>query len=191
MDLIRVAAVAIGMSACTVGIAPPGGPPPFGAPDAGGGGTSGGGTSSGGSNDDGSGGGGGTGSNGCVNQVTSNIGDGHHNPGQDCMNGCHDHGFTVAGTLFTSGTSTTAITGATITVVDQQGQTVTMVSQANGNFYSTTAVGFPLTVKAVSECPNIQSMPGTVSPETGSTTTVGCNSSSCHQPGQQGYIHLP
>jgi hypothetical protein len=168
-----------GVVGCTVGEVPPlnGSDDDSGE----GGGTGGGGGTTGGGSSDGS---------NCASPVAS-VGTGNHNPGQDCMNSCHDHGFTVAGTLFTSGTGTTPISGATITIVDSQNTTVTITSQQNGNFYTTTAVVFPITVQSVSECPNSQPMSSPVMPESGSTTTVGCNQSSCHQPGQQGYIHLP
>src|SRR5438067_13745461 len=87
------------LAGCEVGSAlPPGGgaDPGIDAPSGGGGG--------------GGGGGGvvadapsGDAGNGCLNGTTAaNVGDGHHNAGQDCMNGCHNHGFTFAGTLYSS-----------------------------------------------------------------------------------------
>ncbi|HUJ61980.1 MAG TPA: hypothetical protein VLX92_25920, partial [Kofleriaceae bacterium] len=38
---------------------------------------------------------------------TTSYSSGHHNPGQDCNGSCHDHGFTLAGTLFTTATGST------------------------------------------------------------------------------------
>jgi hypothetical protein len=166
------------ISACTVGIAPSGGPPGGGTapdaptipevdapreapPEAG------------------------AGSNGCKNQVTSSIGDGHHNPGQNCMSACHNHGFTLAGTVYTSVTSNAAVTGASVSVTDANNQTFDMVTQANGNFWSSQAVAFPITVKA-SSCPAIASMTGPVAQGNG-----GCNMTGCHASGAQGHIHLP
>lgn len=124
--------------------------------------------------------------NGCINPVSAaNYGDGHHNPGQDCMNACHNHGFTVAGTLFAGLNSATPVPGATIRVVDANNQTTDIVTQANGNFYISTAVTAPLTVLA-SSCPNIQRMTATVSLSGG---VVGCNQTNCHVSGNR--IHLP
>ena len=122
----------------------------------------------------------------CRNQVpTAQLGDGHHNAGQDCMNGCHNHGFTLAGTLFAAANSTTPVLGGTITVTDANGKTFDMVSQLNGNFYTSNAVTFPVTVIA-SSCPNIQHMSATVAAGSG-----GCNKVGCHTAGAQGYVHLP
>jgi hypothetical protein len=134
----------------------------------------------------GSGSGSGSGSgNGCINQVTTGLGDGHHNPGQDCMNACHNHGFTLAGTVYTSINSNTAVTGATISVTDANGQQLKIVTQLNGNFYTSQPVAFPVTVNA-SECPNIQKMTAQVVQGQG-----GCNRVGCHVSGAQGHIHLP
>lgn len=133
----------------------------------------------------GSGSGSGSGSNGCINQVTANLTDGHHNPGVNCMNGCHNHGFTIAGTIYTSANSNTAVTGATVTVTDANGQTLHIVSQLNGNFYTTTPVAYPLTVNA-SSCPNISKMSAQVA-----TNGGACMQGGCHATGAQGQIHLP
>jgi hypothetical protein len=123
--------------------------------------------------------------NGCINAVAANlIGDGHHNPGQDCMNGCHDHGFTVAGTLFSSVSGGTAVKGATVRMLDANSQTVDVVTQLNGNFYTSQAVALPLTVLATS-CPNIQHMSAQVT----GASPLGCNKTGCHVAGNQ--IHLP
>ena len=67
------------------------------------------------------GGAGGIDASACTKIVANPLTDGHHNPGQDCLNSCHNHGFTLAGTLYTSGTGSTPINGATITVVDATG----------------------------------------------------------------------
>jgi hypothetical protein len=182
---IRVLAVVV-ISACTVGTVGTGGPPGGGgAPDA----SQGGADAPSGSIDapsgSGTGSGSGSGSNGCVNQVTTALGDGHHNPGQDCMNACHNHGFTLAGTIYTSVNSNTAVTGATVSVTDANGQKIAIVSQLNGNFYTSQAVAFPVTVNA-SSCPNIQKMSAQVAQGQG-----GCNRTGCHTGGAQGHIYLP
>jgi hypothetical protein len=98
------------------------------------------------------------------------------------MDGCHNHGFTVAGTLFTAVNSNTAVRGATITVKDANGQTVDIVTQLNGNFYTSTPVAFPLTVMA-SSCPNATPMISQVTQGGG-----GCNQTNCHSTMR---IHLP
>ncbi len=175
------------LTGCMVGTPAPGpGPGPSG-PDAGTGGTTNGNNTGSGSNNvtppdaamvDAPG-------NGCINAVTANIGDGHHNPGTDCMNGCHNHGFTVAGTLYSAINSATPVVGATIRVKDANNQITDIVTQQNGNFYISTAVTAPLTVLATS-CPNIQTMSATVSTSGG---IVGCNQTNCHVSGNR--IHLP
>ena len=98
------------------------------------------------------------------------------------MAACHNHGFTVAGTVFTSANSNTAVVGATVTVKDANGQVVDIVTQQNGNFYTSTQVAFPLTVMA-SSCPAATSMIGQVAQGGG-----GCNQTNCHSAMR---IHLP
>jgi hypothetical protein len=121
----------------------------------------------------------------CKNKVSS-VGTGHHNAGADCMQ-CHSD-FSVAGTLYTTGTGSTAISGATITVIDASGQSQDLVTQANGNFYSFTAVTFPLKIYA-SECQISQTAQMMVS-QVQSSSNGGCNSGACHG-GSQGAVHLP
>lgn len=122
----------------------------------------------------------------CKQRVTS-YGTGHHNAGQDCMQ-CHGD-FSVAGTLYTSGTGSTAIAGATITIKDASGQTEDLVTQQNGNFYSFNAHSFPITVWA-SECQISQTAQMMVS-QVQSSSNGGCNMSGCHRTTAQGHIHLP
>lgn len=98
------------------------------------------------------------------------------------MASCHNHGFTVAGTVFTSANSNTAVVGATVTVKDANGQVVDIVTQLNGNFYTSTPVTFPLTVMA-SSCPAATPMIGQVAQGGG-----GCNQTNCHSTMR---IHLP
>lgn len=129
------------------------------------------------------GGGSGSGSN-CTPLVTTNLNNGHHNPGQDCMNGCHDHGFTAAGTLYKSANGT-AMPGATITLTDSTGAKITMISQSNGNFYTFTPISFPATV-TVSGCPNNAAMTAKVQ-----ASGAGCNQGGACHGGTQGPIHLP
>lgn len=119
----------------------------------------------------------------CRAQIT-NVGSGNHHPGMNCMDGCHNHGFTLAGTLFAPGT-TTPVVGATITVVDAANVSFDMVTQRNGNFYTSTRVTFPVAVAATS-CPDLVHMAGQVTAGNG-----GCNAQGCHATGGQGAIHLP
>lgn len=123
----------------------------------------------------------------CKNKVTS-VGSGHHNAGLDCMNSCHFHGFTLAGTLYSAPSGGSAISGASITVKDASGQTFDIVSQLDGNFYTLNPVQFPVTVYA-SECQIQQAgVPMTVTVTSGG---AGCNQSGCHTTSAQGRIHLP
>ena len=106
--------------------------------------------------------------------------DGHHNPGQDCMNSCHFHGFAVAGTLMKADGHTPA-TGATVTIVDSNNASQDVIVGLNGNFYTFLPVAFPIRVQA-SMCPSVQVMTATVS-------KGGCNATDCHG-GAQGLAHL-
>jgi hypothetical protein len=137
----------------------------------------------------GSGGGGVTGDGGttntmfpCKNLAAAN-GNGHHNPGQDCLNGCHNHGFTLAGTLYDAA-GTTALAGGTITVKDANGAMFDMIAAQNGNFYTSQAIAFPIAVYA-SSCPTSTPMTAAVASGSG-----GCNKSGCHATGGQGHVHL-
>jgi hypothetical protein len=120
----------------------------------------------------------------CRDKVTL-VGDGHHHPGENCQNGCHNHGFKLSGTLYTSATSTTPVVGATITIKDAAGFTYEMVSNTNGNFYTSSSMTFPVTVIA-SMCPDVHAMSGTISAANG-----GCNKAGCHVVGAQGRVYLP
>jgi len=109
------------------------------------------------------------------------------NHGQACL-GCHSGAnpsaginMTLAGTMYTSATSTTPVVGATIKVTGANGTTITMVTGSNGDFYSTAAITFPATVVA-SKCPDTQTMPAQL-------TSGSCNQSGCHTSGMR--IHLP
>ena len=133
-------------------------------------------------------GGGGTTTDGgasqCIPAVAPN-GDGHHNPGANCLM-CHDSNqmspnlrWTVAGTLFDAIGGTTGVAGATIEIIDANGQKLLLATSANGNFYTTLRVRFPLTVRA-SQCPADLHM---------QTPTFQGSCNGCHVPGMR--IHLP
>ncbi len=112
-----------------------------------------------------------------------NVGDGNHNPGQDCQGPCHDHGFRASGTLFNAPGSWTPFVGATITITDATGKLSYPVSTQNGNFYTYDDLTYPISI-VVSSCPSIVAMQQKV------MTKTGCNDSACHG-GSQGHIHLP
>ncbi len=126
----------------------------------------------------------GTGSNGlpCKNPVL-NPGDGHHNPGVACMNCGHHSSYTVAGTLYTNATGNTAYAGATVTITDANGQMMDLTTLSNGNFFTTAAVKFPVTVIA-SACPSAVKMNANVS-------NGACNASGCHPGNTNNQMHLP
>jgi hypothetical protein len=107
---------------------------------------------------------------------------GHHNAGLECQ-GCHAGGgaptFSLGGTLYDSLGGSNAIAGATIHVTDANGASLAIVTAANGNFWSTTPLVYPLKVSA-SLCPSTQPMMGAVA-------NGACNS--CH--GSTFRVHLP
>ena len=120
----------------------------------------------------------------CRDKVTTGLDNGHHRPGENCQQSCHDHGFFMSGTLFTPGGQ--AVAGATITFVDANGMTGDMRTNLNGNFWwSLLPVAFPVTVIA-SSCPDVQKMNATVT-----AADAGCNKAGCHVTGAAGRIHLP
>lgn len=118
-------------------------------------------------------------------QPTSTYGNGKHNTGRNCMDGCHNHGFTLAGTLYTGVLNNTGYPGATITIKDSSNTTIDVVVQANGNFYTTQPIAFPAVVMA-SSCPQGTKM-------TGQVANGACNTAACHAQvgGAAGQIHLP
>lgn len=100
--------------------------------------------------------------NNCIDGVAS-PGSGKHHAGDDCL-GCHDtqsKRWTIAGTLYSAATGGNAVAGATIEVVDATGKVVKLTTYSNGNFYTTTPVTKPLTVRAT-KCPNDRPMVGKV-----------------------------
>jgi hypothetical protein len=115
-------------------------------------------------------------------QPTTPLTNGHHNTGKSCFDNCHNHGFTLAGTLYTTSTSNTGAAGATVTVVDSTNKTVDIVVSTNGNFYTSQPLSFPVLVMA-SACPSAVKMNVAVA-----ATGRGCNT--CHDPnaGMQMYL---
>jgi hypothetical protein len=122
----------------------------------------------------------------CRDKVTTGLDNGHHNPGQNCQQSCHDHGFFMSGTLYSSAAGGTPVVGASITFIDATGATGDMVSNLNGNFWWSLPVAFPVRIIA-SSCPDIKPMVAMVS-----STGAGCNQNGCHgATGGAGRIHLP
>jgi hypothetical protein len=121
----------------------------------------------------------------CRDIVTTGLDTGHHNPGQDCQNGCHDHGFYLSGTLYSSANGGQPVVGAAITFIDATGATGDMRSGTNGNFWWSLPVTFPVTLIA-SACPTIDKMTATI------PSGQGCNRNGCHTAsGGAGRVHLP
>jgi hypothetical protein len=109
---------------------------------------------------------------------------GHHNAGQECQ-GCHAPGngaptFYVGGTLYNAATGGAAVGGATINVTDANGKKVKIISATNGNFWTSTALVYPITVNA-SLCPSTLPMSATVS---GNGACNNCHNSTFR-------VHLP
>ena len=112
----------------------------------------------------------------------STVGASSHNAGQDCMNGCHDHGFTFAGTL-TDGAGK-GVAGAEVRLVDANGKAISVHTGPNGNFHSSTTFTGPSNVGA-RDASNKALMVATIQPANG-----GCNG--CHaNGGTTAPIHLP
>lgn len=118
----------------------------------------------------------------CENTVSNPTIDGRHNPGMSCFQSCHNHGFTLAGTLYTNSTGNSAFVGATVTITDNNGVTQKLITASNGNFYSRQAIAFPVLVIA-SACPSAVKM-------NNSTTNGDCNKAGCHNGGPN-QMHLP
>jgi hypothetical protein len=97
-------------------------------------------------------------------------------PGDDCL-ACH--GFQAAGTLFTDAGSAAVVGSASVTFVDKNGVTVSRTSNSAGNFYTSTALSFPLQRVTVTK--------GATTVEMLSVPDGHCNG--CHEAGSR--IHLP
>lgn len=99
-------------------------------------------------------------------------------PGANCLR-CHvangeakDKVFSVGGTVFPSADASTCagVEGVTVRVTDSKGTTVTMVTNAVGNFWSTTPLEQPYTMEA--------ELGGRVMKMPGTAPTGGC--ALCH-----------
>lgn len=117
----------------------------------------------------------------CKNNVSPAPQLGQHNTGQNCIQGCHNHGFTLAGTLYTNATGNTGFAGATISITDNNGQQLELVVNSNGNFYTKQAIAFPVLVIA-SSCPSAVKM---------SLAAADGKCNTCHVGGTNDQMHLP
>jgi hypothetical protein len=122
----------------------------------------------------------------CREPITAGLDNGHHNPGQNCADSCHNHGFYMSGTLYASASGGAPVIGASITFVDATGATGDMVSGTNGNFWWTLPVTFPVAIIA-SSCPNMAPMTAKLN----TAADGGCNQAGCHVAGGTGRVHLP
>ncbi len=115
--------------------------------------------------------------------VVAPIGDGHHNPGEDCLS-CHHQGgmdgappFTFAGTMYEDSGGTTPLAGGSFHLIDAIGNDVLVQTEANGNFYSYELLQFPV-VAFRATCPDVHRMLAPIHDTDGS-----CNASGCHTAG--------
>jgi hypothetical protein len=118
----------------------------------------------------------------CRNLVTTNN-SGEHNPGQDCSSNCHNHGFTMGGTLVKAAGGGPYV-GAVITAVDATGKAIDITTYRNGNFYTKQPITFPVKVYA-SACPDVRPMVTQVQ-----QADAGCNRGGCHVAGAVGPVNL-
>lgn len=120
----------------------------------------------------------------CRNRITVGLDNGHHNPGQNCQQGCHNHNFSMSGTMFSSANGGQPVVGASITFVDANGVTGDMQTNLNGNFWWSLDVAFPVRIVA-SMCPDVRPMNMVITQASG-----GCNQNGCHNAAGN-RIHLP
>ena len=106
-----------------------------------------------------------------------------HNAGKNCMGGCHNHGFTFAGTL-TDGAGN-PVAGAEVRLLDANGQGILVHTGANGNFHSSTPWTAPAHVGARTAANKVVMVTPLSAPANG-----GCNG--CHATGGTVVpIHVP
>jgi hypothetical protein len=105
-----------------------------------------------------------------------------HNAGKDCMGGCHNHGFTFAGTLVDGAGK--GIAGAEVRLVDAKGTAITVHTGPTGNFHSATPFAAPAHVGARNGTATVTMVTALQS------SNGGCNG--CHVTGgTTPPIHLP
>lgn len=114
--------------------------------------------------------------------TSTDLPNGNHNPGLDCMGACHDHGFTAAGTVIISAENRMPAVGATVTMRDADLKLINMITASNGNFYTKEPFKLPMRVW-VSSCPEVQLMPDYVDTIEINGTKIdkpSCNQGVCH-----------
>jgi hypothetical protein len=112
----------------------------------------------------------------------SQVGPDSHNAGQNCMGGCHNHGFTFAGTLVDAAGN--GVAGAEVRLLDTSGVAVSVYTGPNGNFHSSATFTAPAHVGA-RDATNKALMVTALAASNG-----GCNG--CHATGGTvAPIHLP
>jgi hypothetical protein len=117
----------------------------------------------------------------CKNVVSPAPTLGRHNPGKSCFQSCHNHGFTLAGTLYTNATGNTGFAGATMSFVDAANKSFDLVVNSNGNFYTSQPITFPVLIIA-SACPSAVKMEGSAPNGTCNACHVGATSDQMHLP---------
>jgi hypothetical protein len=126
--------------------------------------------------------------NACDNLVTPAPTNGHHRPGEGCLNaGCHAAGgggprFYAGGTAYTTKAGAAVRPGATIILPTGGGTPTKMIVASNGNFWTTTPLTLTNVKPKASGCPNIVQM-------TAATSNGNCNTAGCHAAGNR--IALP
>ena len=83
-----------------------------------------------------------TGAGAFVAQTASST----HNAGKNCMGGCHNHGFTFAGTVVDAAGN--GVAGAEVRLLDANGKAILVHTGTNGNFRSSTSWAAPAHVGA-------------------------------------------
>jgi hypothetical protein len=107
---------------------------------------------------------------------------GTHNAGKNCMGGCHNHGFTFAGTV-TNGAGQ-GVGGAEVRLVDANNKAISVYTGSNGNFHSSSSWVAPAKVGVRNAAAKVLMVSVLQS------TQGGCNG--CHiTGGTQSPIHIP
>ncbi len=119
---------------------------------------------------------------------------GHHNAGQNCMQSCHNHGFTFAGTVVDA--TGTGVAGAEVRLVDAKGQVISVYSASGGsqgNFYSKLAFTGPAQV-GVRNATSSQNMLTALQTTAQAPASTGGACNACHCTGGActiAAVHLP
>jgi len=108
--------------------------------------------------------------------------DANMTPGEDCLP-CHSD-FSIGGTVYPGphADPTEGIEGVTVSILDANQKTLTLISNAAGNFYSREPIAWPAEVSFTL---------GSRSAVMLSAPSGNCGSGSCHRPKLQGYVYLP